>query len=160
LARALYGDPVLVVLDEPNSNLDDAGEKALGDAVRDLSQRGKTSVLITHRPSALAVASKLMVLRDGTIAAFGPREEVLAALNGRPVAPQGAPAPMPAVVQAPAMAPNNPVAARSAPPVLTSMVPPAAPRAAPPAPPAAKAPAAKAPEPKPGMPPFDLKFAE
>ena len=94
LARALYGDPVLVVLDEPNSNLDDAGEKALGDAVRDLSQRGKTSVLITHRPSALAVASKLMVLRDGTIAAFGPREEVLAALNGRPVAPQGAPAPI------------------------------------------------------------------
>lgn len=83
LARALYGDPVLVVLDEPNSNLDDAGEKALADAIRDLSSRGKTSVLITHRPSALTVANKLMVLRDGTVAAFGPREDVLAAINAR-----------------------------------------------------------------------------
>ena len=172
LARALYGDPVLVVLDEPNSNLDDDGEKALGDAVRDLSARGKTSVLITHRPSALAVATKLMVLREGTIAAFGPREEVLAALNGRPMVPPGAPTPAPALVAAQAQvpAPANPAAARSAPPVLTSMVPPAAPKA-PPAPPAApaapaakapvpKAPEPKSPEPKPGMPPFDLKFAE
>ena len=83
LARALYGDPVLVVLDEPNSNLDDAGEKALADAIRDLSSRGKTSVLITHRPSALTVANKLMVLRDGVVAAFGPREDVLAAVNAR-----------------------------------------------------------------------------
>jgi len=79
----LYGDPVLVVLDEPNSNLDDAGEKALADAIRDLSSRGKTSVLITHRPSALTVANKLMVLRDGVVAAFGPREDVLAAVNAR-----------------------------------------------------------------------------
>lgn len=83
LARALYGDPALVVLDEPNSNLDDAGEKALADAIRDLSSRGKTSVLITHRPSALTVANKLMVLRDGVVAAFGPREDVLAAINAR-----------------------------------------------------------------------------
>jgi ATP-binding cassette subfamily C exporter for protease/lipase len=83
LARALYGDPVLVVLDEPNSNLDDAGEKALADAIRDLSSRGRTSVLITHRPSALTVANKLMVLRDGVVAAFGPREDVLTAINAR-----------------------------------------------------------------------------
>ena len=81
LARALYGDPVLVVLDEPNSNLDDEGERALADAVRDLSARGRTAVLITHRPAILPITNKLMVLRDGTIAAFGPREDVLAALG-------------------------------------------------------------------------------
>ena len=163
LARAMYGDPVLVVLDEPNSNLDDAGEKALGDAVRDLSRRGKTSVLITHRPSALSAAAKLMVLREGTIAAFGPREDVLAALNGRPPEQQGAPAQIPVVTTAPA--PANSVAPRNAPPVLTNMLPPAAQKAPPPAQPAAQAQAPKAPppkaaEPKPGMPPFDLKFAE
>ena len=83
LARALYGDPILVVLDEPNSNLDDQGEKALADAIADLSARGRTSVLITHRPAILPVTNKLMVLRDGTIATFGPRDEVLAALKAQ-----------------------------------------------------------------------------
>ena len=83
LARALYGDPILVVLDEPNSNLDDQGEKALADAITDLSARGRTSVLITHRPAILPVTNKLMVLRDGTIATFGPRDEVLAALKAQ-----------------------------------------------------------------------------
>jgi ATP-binding cassette subfamily C exporter for protease/lipase len=154
LARALYGDPVLVVLDEPNSNLDDVGEKALSDAIRDLSQRGKTSVLITHRPSALASVSKLMVMREGTIAAFGPREDVLMALNGRTGAPQSAPpASMPATVAAapvlPQQAPVVP-SAKNPPPVLNNQV------SVPPVKPAEP----PAPKPKPGMPPFDLKFAD
>jgi len=83
LARALYGDPMLVVLDEPNSNLDDIGEKALAEAITDLTARGRTVVLITHRPAILPVTNKLMVLRDGAVAAFGPREQVLAALNAK-----------------------------------------------------------------------------
>jgi ATP-binding cassette subfamily C exporter for protease/lipase len=80
LARALYGDPVLVVLDEPNSNLDDAGEQALVRAVADLKSHGSTVVVVTHRTSIVGVVDRLMVLRDGTVQAFGPRNEVLAAL--------------------------------------------------------------------------------
>lgn len=81
LARALYGDPVLVVLDEPNSSLDDAGDAALASAIRELKARGTTFVVMTHRTSVLAVADKMMVLRDGTQQAFGARDEVLAALQ-------------------------------------------------------------------------------
>jgi ATP-binding cassette subfamily C exporter for protease/lipase len=81
LARALYGDPSVIVLDEPNSNLDDVGEQALVQAINDLRQRGKTIVLITHRTSVISVTGKLLLLRDGVAAAFGPTREVLAALN-------------------------------------------------------------------------------
>ena len=81
LARAMYGDPALLVLDEPNSNLDDAGEAALVRAVGDLRQRGKTIVLITHRTSAISATNKLLVLQDGGAAMFGPTREVLAALH-------------------------------------------------------------------------------
>jgi ATP-binding cassette subfamily C exporter for protease/lipase len=89
LARALYGDPVLVVLDEPNSNLDDTGEAALVKAVQDLKAAGSTVVVITHRTSIIGVVDKLLVLRDGMVQAFGPRQEVLAKLAGnRPPAPQ------------------------------------------------------------------------
>jgi ATP-binding cassette subfamily C exporter for protease/lipase len=77
----MYGDPALIVLDEPNSNLDDLGEAALVTAVNDLRQRGKTIVLITHRPSVLSAASKLLLMRDGTAQAFGPTKDVLAALQ-------------------------------------------------------------------------------
>jgi ATP-binding cassette subfamily C exporter for protease/lipase len=80
LARALYGDPVLVVLDEPNSNLDDAGEQALLRAVLDLKAQGSTVVVVTHRTNIVGVVDRLMVLRDGTLQLFGPRNEVLAAL--------------------------------------------------------------------------------
>ncbi|HRV76697.1 MAG TPA: type I secretion system permease/ATPase [Thauera sp.] len=76
LARALYGDPALIVLDEPNSNLDEAGEKALLEALLGLKARGATVVIVTHRMSTLAAADKVMVLTDGTLAAFGPRDEV------------------------------------------------------------------------------------
>lgn len=81
LARALYGSPALVVLDEPNSNLDEQGERALAETIRDLTAKGTTTVLITHRLASLSVAQKLMVLSDGTLKAFGPRDEVLAALQ-------------------------------------------------------------------------------
>ena len=77
----MYGDPVLVVLDEPNSSLDEAGEAALASAIRLYKSRGTTFVVMTHRTSVLAVADKMLVLRDGAQQAFGPRDEVLAALN-------------------------------------------------------------------------------
>jgi ATP-binding cassette subfamily C exporter for protease/lipase len=91
LARALYGDPSLVVLDEPNSNLDEVGEKALVDAISDLSTRGKTVVLVTHRQSTLAAVDKLLVLADGAVAAYGPRDEVFKALQARAAGPQRRP---------------------------------------------------------------------
>ena len=81
LARALYGDPVFVVLDEPNSSLDEEGDAALARAISDAKQRGTTFVIMTHRTSVLAVADKMLVLRDGQQQAFGPRDEVMAALN-------------------------------------------------------------------------------
>ena len=81
LARAIYGDPVLVVLDEPNANLDDVGEQALVRAVHGLKAAGKTVFLITHRPGILAVADRLLILRDGVVQADGPRDDVLAALR-------------------------------------------------------------------------------
>jgi ATP-binding cassette subfamily C exporter for protease/lipase len=81
LARALYGDPVYVVLDEPNSSLDEAGDAALAAALLELKARGTTFVVMTHRTSVLAVADKMLVLRDGMQQAFGPRDDVLAAIR-------------------------------------------------------------------------------
>jgi ATP-binding cassette subfamily C exporter for protease/lipase len=80
LARALYGDPVFVVLDEPNSSLDEFGEAALLQAVGAAKSRGTTFVVITHRPNLLQTCDKVLLLRDGQQLAFGPRDEVLAAL--------------------------------------------------------------------------------
>ena len=89
LARALYGKPALVVLDEPNSNLDDAGELALVQAVRQLKADGCTVVLVTHRPNVLNAVDKLLFLRDGVQHLFGPRDQVLKTLvpvpTGKPV---------------------------------------------------------------------------
>jgi ATP-binding cassette subfamily C exporter for protease/lipase len=77
LARAMYGDPALLVLDEPNSNLDEVGEQALVAALIDFRKRGKTLVLITHRSSAIGVTNKLLLLRDGAAQMFGPTAQVL-----------------------------------------------------------------------------------
>jgi len=82
LARALYGAPVFVVLDEPNASLDEAGHAALARALQDCKARGTTVVVMTHLPSVLAVADKMLVLAGGAQQAFGPRDEVLAALKG------------------------------------------------------------------------------
>jgi ATP-binding cassette subfamily C exporter for protease/lipase len=81
LARALYGNPSFIVLDEPNSNLDETGQKALMDAVKAAKAAGKTVVLITHRMSTLAAVDKILMLADGALAAYGPRDEVFKAMN-------------------------------------------------------------------------------
>ncbi len=81
LARAMYGDPSVLVLDEPNSNLDDIGETALVKAITELRQRGKTIVLVTHRTSIIGITNKLLLMRDGIGQLFGPTDQVLAALS-------------------------------------------------------------------------------
>lgn len=81
LARALYGDPTLIVLDEPNSNLDDQGEAALVQAVMALKSQRKTVIIITHRTSIIGVVDRILMLREGTVQMYGPRHEVLNALN-------------------------------------------------------------------------------
>lgn len=80
LARALYGDPSLLVLDEPNANLDDVGEAALVQAVLQAREAGRTVVLVTHRTNILGVSDTLVLLRDGLVAMQGPRQDVLQAL--------------------------------------------------------------------------------
>ena len=77
LARALFRKPFLVVLDEPNSNLDSDGEAALTRAIREIRAAGCIVVVIAHRPSAIAAVDKVLCLRDGRMAAFGPKDEVL-----------------------------------------------------------------------------------
>ncbi|MEQ9332850.1 type I secretion system permease/ATPase, partial [Thalassobaculum sp.] len=87
LARALYGDPRVVVLDEPNANLDSQGDDALINAVRALKANGVTVVLITHRPQTLSLMDKVLVLQNGTVQRFGPRDEVMPALPPLPPRP-------------------------------------------------------------------------
>ncbi len=84
LARALYLDPVLLVLDEPNSNLDGPGEAALIDTLLNARKVGVTVIIVSHRPATLQVTNKVLCLQDGRQAAFGPRDEILSAPRPRP----------------------------------------------------------------------------
>lgn len=80
LARAIYGSPKYLVLDEPNSNLDDQGERELVEAIRRIKAAGATVIIITHRTMVLQCVDKILVMRDGAAQSFGPRDQVLAAL--------------------------------------------------------------------------------
>ncbi|MEM8878771.1 MAG: type I secretion system permease/ATPase [Pseudomonadota bacterium] len=91
LARALYGDPKLIVLDEPNASLDKAGEAVLSEVVRTLRGSRRTCVIISHRPSILQEATHILVLNHGRVGAFGPKDEVLSrvrAANNPATVPQ------------------------------------------------------------------------
>jgi len=92
LARALYGNPFLVVLDEPNSNLDNEGEQALTAAIMSIRERGGIVVVIAHRPSALAGVDLVLVMEEGRVKSFGPKDEILSKVL-RPVPAAQAPEP-------------------------------------------------------------------
>lgn len=77
LARALYGNPFLVVLDEPNSNLDSEGDIALTEAILAIKARGGITVVIAHRPSALAAVDTIAVVQAGRLTAFGPKADII-----------------------------------------------------------------------------------
>jgi ATP-binding cassette, subfamily C, type I secretion system permease/ATPase len=87
LARALYGDPFLIVLDEPNSNLDSEGEAALLQAIAGVKARGAIVILIAHRPTVLSVCDHMLVFANGAQLEFGPREQILHKISTRPAPP-------------------------------------------------------------------------
>jgi PrtD family type I secretion system ABC transporter len=87
LARALYGNPFLIVLDEPNSNLDSEGDEALTRAVRGARERGAIVIVVAHRPVGIEAVDQLLVLKDGKMQAFGPKEQVLGQVLQRVPAP-------------------------------------------------------------------------
>jgi ATP-binding cassette subfamily C protein len=95
LARALFGNPVLLVLDEPNSNLDNDGSEALNQAIKSMKAAGNAVLIIAHRPAAIQYCDTLLVLEGGTRRAFGPRDHVLRDMVrnhndiGRPAAKAG-----------------------------------------------------------------------
>ena len=93
LARALFGDPFLVVLDEPNSNLDNEGDNALAEALLKVRARGGIVVIVAHRPGALASVDKLLVMGAGKQVSFGPKDEII----GNYMKAAGGPARMPNV---------------------------------------------------------------
>jgi ATP-binding cassette subfamily C exporter for protease/lipase len=100
LARALYADPALVVLDEPNANLDEAGDAALMKALQQMKQEGRTAFVITHRTNVLNIADEIMVIVDGSIQIHGPRDQVAKALMSKLQPPAGPSGPVPAQTKA------------------------------------------------------------
>ena len=100
LARAVFGRPRLVVLDEPNASLDHDGEEALHRCILRLKETGTTVVMVAHRPSVLGLADKLLVLRQGAVDAYGSRAEVIAKLNAGPGRPPAVPMHQPAPAKA------------------------------------------------------------
>jgi ATP-binding cassette subfamily C protein RsaD len=103
LARALFGKPAIVVLDEPNANLDSTGESALVAAIRYLKQAGSTVIFVTHKTNMLTLADKVLLMEQGAVRLYGERDEVLAKIIGRPKVVPSQPQPH-AVLQAPAPA--------------------------------------------------------
>ncbi|KAF4560190.1 type I secretion system permease/ATPase [Pseudomonas sp. CES] len=124
LARAIYGNPRLIVLDEPNSNLDDVGERALGVALQKLKETGATVFIVSHRPNILTRLDRILVMAGGTISLYGERDRVIAELAAQQakaqqrVAQPSAPRPPASTPAAPNSAP--PVAPAAAPAVTTS----------------------------------------
>ena len=90
LARAVYNGPKLIILDEPNSNLDDVGEKELVSAINRIKDEGSTIIVISHRTPLLHAMDKLLVLKEGLVAAFGPKDQILAQLVGPSAVPKSA----------------------------------------------------------------------
>lgn len=93
LARALYGAPRILILDEPNANLDEAGEQALDAALRAAKARGATILIASHRPGAIGSCDLVLVMQSGTVTLYGPRDQVLAKLASAASAVQQAEAP-------------------------------------------------------------------
>ncbi|MGQ0672189.1 MAG: type I secretion system permease/ATPase [Hyphomicrobium sp.] len=114
LARALYGNPRLIVLDEPNSNLDTEGEAALDQALATLKAAGCTIVVVTHKPQLLRHADKVLVMAEGTIKLFGDRDEVMSKISGPKVASLRRPAAQSAQTRAEAQAPAPQMAGAAA----------------------------------------------
>ena len=83
LARALFGDPIFVVLDEPNAHLDQLGEQALVEAIRHLKERGATVIVVAQRFSGLKEMDKLLLMKSGAVEALGPRDEILSQIGRR-----------------------------------------------------------------------------
>ncbi len=98
LARAIYGQPKLLVLDEPNSHLDATGEAALLETLKAMKTRGTTTILICHRPTLLALSDQILILREGRVDAYGPPQDILGKGKAAPQTTRGAikPAPVPA----------------------------------------------------------------
>ncbi|POG06239.1 peptidase [Pseudomonas putida] len=117
LARALYGNPRLIVLDEPNSNLDDIGERALGVALQKLKETGATVFIVSHRPNILTRLDRILVMAGGTISLYGERDRVIAELAAQQAKAQQRVA-QPAAPAAPHPVP--PAAAAAAPAVTSS----------------------------------------
>jgi ATP-binding cassette subfamily C protein len=99
LARAFYGDPKILILDEPNAHLDPEGEASMIEALRQARARGASAIMVVHRGGAIRVADKVLVMRDGQVQAFGPAAEIV---PGLAPAPQPAPQPQPRPTPAPA----------------------------------------------------------
>jgi ATP-binding cassette subfamily C protein EexD len=91
IARAIYDNPIIIVLDEPNSNLDDVGEKNLAQTVNIMKQQGTTVIIITHRPTILQATNKLLMMKQGLVELYGNTNDVLAKLRGQQPAPQAQP---------------------------------------------------------------------
>lgn len=119
LARAVYGNPRLIVLDEPNSNLDDVGERALGVALQKLKETGATVFIVSHRPNILTRLDRVLVMAGGTISMYGERDRVIAELAAQQAKGQQRVA-QPAAPQPPAVAPTAP---RPAPPAAPAAAP-------------------------------------